>query len=134
MLIWSTMFWSTWAIGLLGVLLWALKTWADPHDDRVTGTLWRAFVCHSRSTAVAVIAHLAGCILLVEGPQAIGGATGIVGLDAPSRWLNPATSIASGYMAQSLIFQWLGSRLRRSGVDDSHPAPPAAPPGGTDGP
>ena len=103
-------FWLLWGVGFLGVALWCLKTWADPKDDRLSGTLRSALFDHSRSTAVAILAHLFGCILLREGGPLIGL---VFGFDVPPAggYLNFVTAIMSGYGSQSLVFAILGSKL-----------------------
>lgn len=83
-------------IGLGGILLWVLKTWADPNDDTITGTLYRALVNHSRTFIVTVLSYLLLSVVAWE----IG------------EWTTLA-SIASGYASQSLLNTVLEARTAK---------------------
>lgn len=82
----NPMFYEPTAIGLLGVALWILSTWADPTDDTIAGTLSRAFGKHSRTLTVALFSYLGICVALYEA-------------DA----LTKVAAFTSGYMNQSLL-------------------------------
>jgi hypothetical protein len=53
------------AIGVVGILLWALFTWADPSDDTI-GASFRIARKHTRTLVVAVASYFALCVLLYE--------------------------------------------------------------------
>jgi len=58
-------------IGLAGLFTHLLVTWADPHDDSVTGTLKTIFLKHGRTTLVAIMLYVGVCF----GLESVGQLT-----------------------------------------------------------
>lgn len=100
--------WKAFFIGLLGTAAWLFKTYADPNDDRIWGTLYRGLVEHSRSTAVSVLAHLILCLIYYETNQLV----------LASGQFNYVAVLGSGFGAQAIVFTFLGQKL-------AVPMPPA---------
>jgi len=91
------------SLGLAGVALWILSTWADPLDDTLKGTLGRAFGGHSRTLAVTVLSYLLLAVIFYSWGE----------------W-NLVTAITTGYTAQSLcskILTNVGGTLAAKGTD-----------------
>ena len=71
-------------IGFVGILLWALFTWADPSDDTITAS-FRIARKHTRTLVFAILSYFALCVLLYE-----------------KSLLNWPAALACGYLNQDL--------------------------------
>lgn len=90
-------------VGLLGVVLWVLATWADPLDDTLSGTLGRAFGKHSRTLAVTLLSYVLLAVIFHSWGE----------------W-NLVTAVTTGYTAQSLctkIMDNVSGKLAAKGGD-----------------
>lgn len=58
-------FYEPTAVGFVGILLWALFTWADPSDDTISGS-FRIASKHTRTLLFAVVSYFALCAMMYE--------------------------------------------------------------------
>lgn len=100
------------AIGTLGVFAWILKTWADPNDDRITTTLYRAFYLHSTSLTIGFLSYVVSCKgIEVAKPEAFN-------------WYVAATT---GFLIQSVTETLFRPKDRTSPGGVPSDPPPSAP-------
>ena len=76
-------FWTPTGIGVLGLLGWFVKAFADPKNDAFT-SIFADFGAHGRSFFVALIGYATACVIAFEASQ-----------------LTIVAAIGLGYMAQS---------------------------------
>lgn len=91
-------FWPNTLIGLLGLVLWILCTWANPADDTLTGTLRSAVRGHSRSLVLALVSYFTAAVVFHELGE----------------WTLVA-AITAGYTGQSLVTKALQARAAKMG-------------------